>query len=42
MPLANYLFTEMQPQQNMLLLEMESNWIPVNKIKMHTYTHWIR
>lgn len=37
MPLANYLSTEMQ-QQNMLLLEMESNAIPLTKIK-NTCTH---
>lgn len=42
MPLANYLSTEMQPQQNMLLLEMESNGIHLTKIKIcarvHTHT----
>lgn len=31
MPLANYLSTEMQPQLNMLLLEMESNGIHLTK-----------
>lgn len=39
MPLANYLSTDMQPQQNMLLLEMESNGIHLTKIKKHTHTY---
>lgn len=41
MPLANYLSTEMQPQQNVLLLEMESNGIHLTKINTHAHTHWI-